>query len=112
MSQYIADRVVEIGRAMGGKTVVRGGTRRPYTTTAYQSTHNAGGAVMGDDPKTSVVNRYLQCWDVPNVFSIGGSAIPQNGAYNYTGTIGALTYWALDAIKNQYLKSPGPLVHA
>jgi gluconate 2-dehydrogenase alpha chain len=92
MSQYIADKVVEIGRAMGGKTVARGGTRRPYTTTAYQSTHNAGGAVMGDDPKTSVVNRYLQCWDVPNVFSIGGSAIPQNGSYNYTGTIGAPTY--------------------
>jgi gluconate 2-dehydrogenase alpha chain len=97
---------------MGGKTVVRGGTKRPYNATVYQSTHNTGGAVMGDDPRTSVVNRYLQCWDVPNVFSIGGSAFPQNGTYNYTGTIGALTYWALDAIKNKYLKSPGPLVPA
>src|SRR5580700_7402263 len=112
MSQYVADKVVPIGRAMGGKIVVRGGTKRPYTTTVYQSTHNCGGAVMGDDPKTSVVNRYLQCWDVPNVFSLGGSAFPQNGSYNYTGTIGALTYWALDAIKNKYLKSPGPLVQA
>jgi gluconate 2-dehydrogenase alpha chain len=112
MSQYIADKVVEIGRAMGGKTVARGGTKRPYNATVYQSTHNTGGAVMGDDPRTSVVNRYLQCWDVPNVFSIGGSAFPQNGSYNYTGTIGALTYWALDAIKSKYLKSPGPLVQA
>jgi gluconate 2-dehydrogenase alpha chain len=112
MSQYIADKVVEIGRAMGGKTVARGGTRRPYTTTVYQSTHNCGGAVMGDDPRTSVVNRYLQCWDVPNVFSIGASAFPQNGSYNYSVTIGALTYWALDAIKNRYLKAPGPLVPA
>lgn len=112
MSQHIADKVVEIGRAMGGKTVVRGGATRPYTTTVYQSTHNCGGAVMGDDPKTSAVNRYLQCWDVPNVFSIGGSAIPQNGSYNYSVTIGALTYWALDAIKNRYLKSPGPLVQS
>ena len=112
MSQYIADKVVEIGRAMGGKVVVRGGRTRPYTTTAYQSTHNAGGAVMGDDPKTSAVNRYLQCWDVPNVFSLGGSAFPQNISYNYSVTIGALTYWALDAIKNKYLKSPGPLVQA
>jgi gluconate 2-dehydrogenase alpha chain len=112
MSQYIADKVVEICHAMGGKQIIRGGTRRPYTTTAYQSTHNAGGAVMGNDPETSVVNRYLQCWDVHNVFSIGASAFPQNGAYNYSVTIGALTYWALEAIKNQYLKSPGPLVHA
>jgi gluconate 2-dehydrogenase alpha chain len=112
MSQYVADKVVEIGRAMGGKIVVRGGTKRPYTTTVYQSTHNCGGAVMGDDPKTSVVNRYLQCWDVPNVFSLGAAAFPHNITYNYTITIGAVTYWALDAIKNKYLKSPGPLVHA
>lgn len=112
MSQYVADKVVEIGHAMGGKTVVRGGTERPYTTTVYQTTHCAGGAVMGDDPKTSVVNRYLQCWDVHNVFSIGGSAFPQNGTYNYSVTIGALTYWAIDAIKNRYLRSPGALVQA
>ena len=110
MSQYIADKVVEIGRAMGGKVVVRGGAKRPYTTTVYQATHNTGGAVMGDDPKTSVVNRYQQCWDVSNVFSIGGSSFPQNITYNYTMTIGALTYWTLDAIKDKYLKSPGPLV--
>jgi gluconate 2-dehydrogenase alpha chain len=112
MSQYIADKVVDIGRAMGGKVVVRGGTKRPYTTTVYQSTHNAGGAIMGTDPRTSVVNRYLQCWDVPNVFSFGASGFPQNGSYNYSGTIGAMTYWALDAIKSKYLKSPGPLVQA
>jgi gluconate 2-dehydrogenase alpha chain len=110
MSQYIGDKVVEICGAMGGKTVIRVGTHRPYTTTVYQSTHNAGGAVMGNDSKTSVVNRYQQCWDVPNVFSIGGSSFPQNINYNYTITIGALTYWTLDAIKNKYLKSPGPLV--
>jgi gluconate 2-dehydrogenase alpha chain len=112
MSQYIADKVVEIGHAMGGKIVVRGGRKRPYTTTVYQSTHNSGGAVMGADRRTSVVNRYLQCWDVPNVFSFGASSFPQNITYNYTVTIGALTYWALDAIKTKYLKSPGPLVQA
>src|ERR1700693_841595 len=109
MSQYVADKVVEIGRAMGGETVIRGGTKRPYTTTQYQSTHNAGGAIMGSDPKTSVVNRYQQCWDVPNVFSLGASAFPQNGTYNYSVTIGALTYWGLDAINNQCFNAPCPL---
>jgi gluconate 2-dehydrogenase alpha chain len=111
MSQYIADKVVEIGRAMGGKIVVRGGTERPYRTTVYQSTHNCGGAVMGADPTTSVVNRYMQCWDVPNVFSLGASAFPHNISYNYSVTIGAVTLFALDAITSKYLKSPGPLVH-
>jgi gluconate 2-dehydrogenase alpha chain len=26
--------------------------------------------------------------------------------------VGALTYWAADAIRNKYLKNPGPLVQA
>ncbi len=38
-----------------------------------------GGAVMGEDPKTSAVNRYLQSWDVHNVFVIGASAFPGAG---------------------------------
>jgi gluconate 2-dehydrogenase alpha chain len=80
-----------------------------YTIVPYQSTHNTGGAVMGNDPATSAVNRYLQSWDVPNVFVIGASAFPQNGGYNPTDTVGALTYWALDAIKTRYLKRPGLL---
>jgi gluconate 2-dehydrogenase alpha chain len=65
---------------------------------------------MGADPKTSVVNKYLQSWDVPNVFVVGASAFPQNAGYNPTGTVGALAYLTADAIVSKYLKSPGPLV--
>ena len=57
-----------------------------------------------------MVNRYTQCWDVPNVFVSGASLFPQNAGYNPTGTVGALAYWALDAIRDRYLKNPGPLV--
>ena len=64
---------------------------------------------MGSDPATSVVNRYLQSWDISNVFVIGASAYPQNSSYNPTVTLGALIYWTADAIKNHYLKDPGPL---
>ena len=67
---------------------------------------------MGNDPRTSVVNRYLQSWDVPIVFVIGASNYPQNVSWNPTGTLGALTYWASDALKNNYLKNPGHLVSA
>jgi gluconate 2-dehydrogenase alpha chain len=67
---------------------------------------------MGADPKTSFVNRYLQSWDVPNLFVMGSTVFPQNAGYNPTGTIGALTYFAAEAIKSQYLKNPGPLVQA
>lgn len=112
MSAYITDKALEIGRAMGGKQVSGAPRKGPYTVTQYQTTHNTGGTVMGTDPSTSVVNRYLQSWDVPNVFVIGASNYPQNASYNPTGTLGALIYWAADAIVNRYLKAPGPLMHA
>jgi gluconate 2-dehydrogenase alpha chain len=112
MAAHVTAKAVEIGKTMGAKQVAGNPRKAPYTITQYQSTHNTGGAVMGDNPKTSVVNRYLQSWDVPNVFVIGASAYPQNASWNPTGTLGALTYWAIDALKNQYLKNPGRLVSA
>jgi len=112
LSAYITQKAMEIGKAMGGQQVSGGPRKGPYNVTQYQTTHNTGGTVMGSDPSTSVVNRYLQSWDVPNVFVIGASNFPQNASYNPTDTVGALAYWAADAIVKQYLKSPGPLVHA
>jgi gluconate 2-dehydrogenase alpha chain len=67
---------------------------------------------MGTDPKTSVLNRYLQSWDVSNLFVMGGAVFPQNAGHNPTATIGALAYWSAKAITEQYLKAPGPLVRA
>ena len=84
----------------------------PYDVTKYQTTHLNGGAIMGTDPKTSALNRYLQSWDISNLFVMGASAFPQNAGYNPTGTVGALAYWSAAAIRSQYLKNPGPLVHA
>jgi gluconate 2-dehydrogenase alpha chain len=109
LSAFVTDRATEIAKAMGGERVAGGPRKRPYTSTQYQTTHNTGGAIMGNDRSTSAVNRYLQSWDVPNVFVIGASAFPQNATYNPTGTVGALAYWAADAIVKQYLKRPGPL---
>ena len=40
----------------------------------------------GADPKTSVVNRYLQAWDAHNLFIQGASVFPQQHGYNPTGT--------------------------
>ena len=109
LSAYITEKAAEIGRAMGGRQVAASPRKGPYTITQYQTTHNTGGTVMGTDPSTSVVNRYLQSWDVPNVFVIGASNFPQNASYNPTGTVGALAYWAADAITGRYLKQPGLL---
>ena len=67
---------------------------------------------MGDNPGNSALNRYLQSWDVPNLFVQGATAFPQNAGYNPTGTVAALAFWSAAGIRSQYLKNPGPLVHA
>ena len=64
---------------------------------------------MGSDPRTSALNKYLQSWDVSNLFVVGASAFPQNAAQNPTGTVGALAFWAAEAIRDRYIKGPGPL---
>jgi gluconate 2-dehydrogenase alpha chain len=112
MSAYVTGKAHEVGRAMGGRQVAGAGRKGPYVTTQYQTTHNTGGTIMGIDRATSVVNRWLQSWDVPNLFVIGASNFPQNATYNPTDTVGALAYWSADAIVHRYLKSPGPLVPA
>ncbi|TMH15853.1 MAG: GMC family oxidoreductase [Betaproteobacteria bacterium] len=110
MSAWLTNKAAEIAKAVGPAKMNVSPRTGKYTIVPYQSTHNTGGAVMGADPATSAVNKYLQSWDVPNVFAVGASAFPQNGGYNPTGTVGALTFQALEAIKTRYLKRPGALV--
>ena len=112
MSDYLTDRAAEIAKAMQPREMKVTKRTGSYSIVPYQTTHNTGGAIMGTDPKSSAINRYLQSWDVPNVFVMGSTAFPQNPGYNPTGTVGALAYWAADAIKTQYMKNPGPLVQA
>jgi len=114
MMQFMLDKLRGIGEAMGPKSMVVPQKRlgEHFNATAYQTTHLNGGAIMGADPSTSVINRYLQSWDVHNVFVPGASAFPQGLGYNPTGLVAALTYWSAKAIREQYLKNPGPLVQA
>ena len=91
---------------MGATVDNRPPERGRYNTINYQTTHIQGGAIMGDKAESSVVNPYLQHWNVPNVWVIGASAFPQNASHNPTLTVLALTYRAADAIVNRYLKRP------
>lgn len=97
---------------MGARQIVKEYRKGPYDVTKYQTTHLCGGAIMGSDPSTSALNRYLQSWDVPNLFVTGASAFPQNPGYNPPGTVAALAYWAADAIRSRYLKNSGHLIDA
>ncbi|MFC3677170.1 GMC family oxidoreductase [Ferrovibrio xuzhouensis] len=112
MSDYLTDRLEDIAKAMQPREIKSNRRKGHYSIVPYQTTHNTGGTIMGTSPRDSVVNPFLQSWDVHNVFVMGAGVFPQNPGYNPTGTVGALTYWAADAIRHRYLKAPGPLVQA
>ena len=112
MSDYLTDRAADIAKAMKPREINAKKRTGHYDIVPYQTTHNTGGAIMGADPKSSAVNRYLQSWDLHNLFVMGACAFPQNAGYNPTGTLAALAYWSAEAIKTKYLKNPGPLVQA
>ena len=96
-------------RAMGAKEVSSFPGLKNYDANRYRFTHIQGGTITGNSPDRSVVNPYLQHWQVPNLFVLGASTIPQNPSAHPTLTILALAYRTADAIVNRYLKSPSQL---
>ena len=106
---YVSNKGVEIAKAMGATNI------RPNPNPSANSgphltgdTHTHGGAIMGTSPETSVLNRYLQHWNMPNLWVLGGSAFPQSDEHE-TLTLAALSYWAADAFIDRYAKRPGAL---
>ena len=54
--------------------------------------HQAGTCRMGNDPKTSVVDRDCRIHDIDNVYVVDGSVHVNNGGFNPSLTIQALAY--------------------
>ncbi|MDQ2077969.1 GMC family oxidoreductase [Marinimicrobium sp. ABcell2] len=68
------------------------------------SQHQAGTCRMGDDPQSSVTNKYGQVHGIDNLYIADGSLHVTNGAFNPVLTIMALGYWVSEHI----LKEHGP----
>lgn len=109
LHQYITERATEIMQEMGATTVVSSSPISDYDIVPYQTTHNTGGTIMGADPETSVVNNYLQHWDMENLFVVGAGNFAHNGGYNPTGTVGALAYRCAEGVI-RYSQEGGSLV--
>lgn len=58
--------------------------------------HEMGTARMGNDPKTSVLNKWNQVWDAPNVFVTDGSFMTSSNCVNPSLTYMAMTARAVD----------------
>ena len=71
------------------------GTR---STEATGGPHLLGTCRMGNDPKTSVVDRYHRTHDIPNLFVCDGSSFVTSGRGQPTMTIQALAFRAGDHI--------------
>jgi choline dehydrogenase-like flavoprotein len=61
-----------------------------------RSIHEMGTARMGTDPRTSVLNKWNQVWDAPNVFVTDGSFMTSSACQNPSLTYMAFTARAVD----------------
>jgi choline dehydrogenase-like flavoprotein len=92
-ARFLLDRSVEILEAAGALSV----TRAPITEQT-SGMHLLGTCRMGDDPATSVVDRYHRCHDIRNLFLCDGSSLVTSGRGQPTMTIQALAFRAAEHI--------------
>lgn len=107
MMNYMLDRLVDIGTAAGAFEVKLQDYRDKdgvYRTPAW---HMIGTCRMGSDPETSVVNKWQQSWDVPNLFIVDGSVLATGGVVNPTPTISALALRAATHIRDNFRELKG-----
>lgn len=109
-SHFLLNRMIELLRAAGAveellpKPIPEKETERQMRNVRSGGVgeHQVGSCRMGDDAKTSVVNRYCQSHDVENLFLVDGSVMVTIGGFNPSLTIEAIGFWAGDYIKKQW----------
>lgn len=92
VGNYIAKKCEKILEEMGAKNI--------YSSISSSPPQNlvAGGCRFGNDPKTSVLNKYCQSHDVENLFVADASFMPTGGSVAYTWTIYANAFRVADYI--------------
>ena len=88
-ARYLQDRGAEILEAAGALRV----TKAPVTE-QRSSAHLLGTCRMGNDPRTSVIDKYHRAHDVRNLFICDGSSLVTSGRGQPTMTIQALAFRA------------------
>ena len=92
--RFLRDRGAELLEAAGATKV----WTQPIEQTSVAA-HLLGTCRMGDDPTTSVVDRYHRAHDVRNLFIVDGSNFVTSGRGQPTMTIQALAFRAADHIR-------------
>jgi choline dehydrogenase-like flavoprotein len=89
--QFFIDRSVDVLKAAGAVQVWAGEVHD-----TQGGAHSRATCRMGNDPKTSVINKYHRAHDVPNLFIVDNSSFVTGGRNHPTLTTSALAFRAAD----------------
>ena len=92
-AQFMVDRAVEIMDAAGAVQIEPG-----HVGEATGGVHLLGTCRMGNDPTSSVIDKYHRTHDVRNLFLCDGSSLPTSTRGQPTHTIEALAFRAAEHI--------------
>jgi choline dehydrogenase-like flavoprotein len=90
--QYFLERCLELLDAAGAKKTWS------FAGDPPNQVHLLGTCRMGNDPRSSVVDKFHRAHDVPNLFIVDGSSFVTSGSGQPTMTIQALAFRAAEAI--------------
>lgn len=102
MMRYQLERLEEIASAAGAVDYRLNDYRDAegvYRTPAW---HLLGTCRMGDNAESSVVNKWHQSWDLPNLFIVDGSVFATGGVVNPTPTVTALALRAAENLRDNF----------
>ena len=97
------NRMMDHAVARGREVLEAAGAKQVLSTKIRRNAgwHLLGTARMGDDPNTSVVDRWGRAHDVPNLLIIDGSVFTTSACINPTSTIEALALRTADWVKGE-----------
>jgi choline dehydrogenase-like flavoprotein len=102
MMNYMLDRISDIASAAGAFEYRLQDFRDEQGVYRTPAWHMLGTCRMGADPETSIVNKWNQSWDVPNLFIVDGSILTTGGVVNPTPTISALALRAAEYVRDNF----------
>jgi len=97
MSRDAVDTSIALAEAAGFEVLSKNYDPNP----PGYSIHELGTCRMGDDPKTSVLNKWSQSHDIRNLFVVDGASFVSSGWQNPTMTIVALAMRASEYLAEQ-----------
>ena len=97
LANYGIQRIFDATRAVGAVETNDTGVINPPP-----GWHLMGTCRMGNTPEDSVLNKWNQTWDLPNLFVVDGSSLTTGGAVNPTSTIGALAVRCGEYIQRRF----------